>query len=337
MIAEPEAGRLLRYATLAASSHNTQPWRFELADDCIRVFADASRQLLVADPDRRELFLSVGCAVENLIVAAEQLGYVATVSYEESEGGSEPLIPVATVHLDPTPCRPSPEVAAMFRGIEARHTPRGPFVALPVPHALVQAASIAADALGARLVFVGDAARKQAAADVAAEAERVQFARDDFRRELAELVGAGAFGTPRAYACDRQGCRQPRRSGATLRGAGARPRRRSAAAGIPARGAGARVAGARRARVRARRVARRRRGLRGAAGQRTRPGPQPQRRAGRAGRRAGRNAGDVLPARRQSPRARAPLTEAERGRRRRSLSERERASLGLPAWWGLLM
>jgi nitroreductase len=200
MIPELEAGRLLRYATLAASSHNTQPWRFELADDCIRVFADAGRQLLVADPDRRELFLSAGCAVENLVVAAEQLGYVATVAYEDSEGGPGQLIPVATVHLDPTPCRPSPEAAAMFRGIEKRHTPRGPFVALPVPHALVQAAVIAADVLGARLLFVGDAERKQAAADVAAEAERAQFARDDFRRELAELVGAGAFGTPRAYA-----------------------------------------------------------------------------------------------------------------------------------------
>ena len=88
----------------------------------------------------------------------------------------------------------------MFRGIETRHTPRGPFVALPVPHALVQSGVVAADTLGARLVFVGDAQRKQAAADVAAEAERVQFARDAFRRELAELVGEGAFGTPRAYA-----------------------------------------------------------------------------------------------------------------------------------------
>ena len=126
MIAEPEAGRLLRYATLAASSHNTQPWRFELADDQIRVFADASRQLLVADPDRRELFLSVGCAIENLIVAAEQLGYVATIAYEESEGESSPPIPVATVHLDPhAPASPSPEVAAMFRGIEkAPHAAR---------------------------------------------------------------------------------------------------------------------------------------------------------------------------------------------------------------------
>ena len=200
MITQSEVGRLLRYATLAASSHNTQPWRFEADGDCIRVFADAGRQLLVADPDRRELFLSVGCAIENLVVAAEQLGHAATVSYEESDGGCESLIPVASVRLDPALCRPSREVAAMFRGIDRRHTPRGPFAALPVPHALVQAASIAADDLGTQLVFVGDAQRKQAAAAVAAEGERVQFAREDFRRELADLVGAGAFGTPRAYA-----------------------------------------------------------------------------------------------------------------------------------------
>ena len=88
MIAELEAGRLLRYATLAASSHNTQPWRFELDGDRIRVFADTSRQLRVADPDRRELFLSVGCAVENLVVAAEHYGYATTVTYDEPDNDS---------------------------------------------------------------------------------------------------------------------------------------------------------------------------------------------------------------------------------------------------------
>lgn len=200
MIAELETGRLLRYATLAASSHNTQPWRFELARDCIRVFADAGRQLRVADPDRRELFLSVGCAVENLVVAAEHYGYATTVTYDEPDNDSEDLVLAATVHLDPLSSRPSDALAALFPAIEARRTPRGPFAPLPVPHALVQSALTAADSLGARLLFVGDRERKQAAAELAAEGERVQFARPDFRRELGELVGAGAFGTPRAFA-----------------------------------------------------------------------------------------------------------------------------------------
>ena len=176
----------------------------------------------------------------------------------------------------------------MFRGIEKRHTPRGPFAALPVPHALVQAASLAADALGARLVFVGDAERKQAAADVAAEAERVQFAREDFRRELADLVGAGAFGTPRAYAWLAKaavshvdlGPRYAARAHEHVTGAPllgfllAEPGRASLVRAGRAFERVALLAAAER--------------LRGAAGQRTHPGPRPQRQAGRAGRRAGR-------------------------------------------------
>jgi nitroreductase len=86
MDAEHEVDRLVRYATLAASSHNTQPWRFEVGDGVIRVFADARRQLRVADPDRRELFLSAGCAVENLAVAAEHHGYATAVTYDEPDG-----------------------------------------------------------------------------------------------------------------------------------------------------------------------------------------------------------------------------------------------------------
>jgi hypothetical protein len=191
--------RLLRYATLAASSHNTQPWRFEVDGGLLRVFADARRQLHVADPDCRELFLSVGCAVENLVVAAAHFGYVTTVTYEEG-GGAAGLIPAATVRLDPTPAGATLDLAALFPAIEARHTPHGPFAPLPVPHALVRASLEAAASLDVELSFIGNAATKQAAARLAAEAERVQFARDDFRRELADIVGTGAFGTPRALA-----------------------------------------------------------------------------------------------------------------------------------------
>ena len=56
---------LLRYAILAPSSHNTQPWKFSISEDKIKVFADKNRWLKVADPDQRELYISTGCAIEN--------------------------------------------------------------------------------------------------------------------------------------------------------------------------------------------------------------------------------------------------------------------------------
>lgn len=62
--------RPLHAAILAASAHNTQPWLFEPHEDSITVYADLFRNLGAADPFRRELYVSIGCALYNLGVAA---------------------------------------------------------------------------------------------------------------------------------------------------------------------------------------------------------------------------------------------------------------------------
>ena len=65
---------LVRYAVLAPSSHNTQPWKFRISADRLDLFMDQERWLKVADDDQRELHISIGCALENLLVAAEHFG-----------------------------------------------------------------------------------------------------------------------------------------------------------------------------------------------------------------------------------------------------------------------
>lgn len=40
----------LRYAVLAPSGHNTQPWRFHVDGDSVEVHADRMRALSVVDP-----------------------------------------------------------------------------------------------------------------------------------------------------------------------------------------------------------------------------------------------------------------------------------------------
>lgn len=60
---------------LAANAHNTQPWRFDVGPDRIAVFADTSRHLGSFDPFRREMMLSLGCALENMVHAARAEGY----------------------------------------------------------------------------------------------------------------------------------------------------------------------------------------------------------------------------------------------------------------------
>ena len=53
----------LAVAVRAPSIHNTQPWRWRLDDDGLRLLADRSRQLAVADPDGHSLLVSCGAAL----------------------------------------------------------------------------------------------------------------------------------------------------------------------------------------------------------------------------------------------------------------------------------
>ena len=58
---------LIRHATLAASSHNTQPWSFRVRPDAITILPDFSRRCPAVDPDDSHLFKSLGCAAEKLV------------------------------------------------------------------------------------------------------------------------------------------------------------------------------------------------------------------------------------------------------------------------------
>jgi nitroreductase len=72
--------RIVYYATQAPSSHNTQPWKFLVEDDRILIFPDYTRALTIADADQHELFISLGCALENLMIAARQMNYAPSAT-----------------------------------------------------------------------------------------------------------------------------------------------------------------------------------------------------------------------------------------------------------------
>lgn len=82
-----QAAELVRLATLAASSHNTQPWRFRIADDAIHVLPDFARRLPIVDPDDAHLLRSLGCAAENLVHAAAAQGF-SSETVIAKDGGS---------------------------------------------------------------------------------------------------------------------------------------------------------------------------------------------------------------------------------------------------------
>lgn len=72
--------QIASYASKAPSGHNTQPWKFHITDNTITVIPNFEVALPVVDGNNRELFISLGCAVENVCIAANHFGYTTQIA-----------------------------------------------------------------------------------------------------------------------------------------------------------------------------------------------------------------------------------------------------------------
>ena len=184
---------LVRYAILAPSSHNTQPWLFAIDEDEIRITGDKSRWLRVADADQRELHVSLGCALENLLVAADHFGYGHRVAYLP-EDGEDDLIAVVTLERDDEPAKPRP--TDLFEAIPERRTNHNPFDGRPVAENDRDRLQACTGDEGVLLHLTDDAQIKRAVDELIVHADAMQFANPEWREELGYWMGQGVFGTP---------------------------------------------------------------------------------------------------------------------------------------------
>lgn len=107
---------LVRYATLAASSHNTQPWNFRQEASGLLIQPDFSRRCPAVDPDDHHLYASLGCAAENLLIAARAAGLQGHLSYDASTLS-------VRVDLEKAP----PSRSALFEAIPKRQCSRAEY------------------------------------------------------------------------------------------------------------------------------------------------------------------------------------------------------------------
>lgn len=112
---------LVGAAILAPSHWNSQPWRFEHDDGQLRLVLDPARTLPGCDPDLRFAQMSLGAALENLLVAARAWGQQPTVHYLPWGLASRPGAPLvaATVSWQPTDARRD---GALFAAIAERRS-----------------------------------------------------------------------------------------------------------------------------------------------------------------------------------------------------------------------
>ena len=171
---DPAILEFVRYATLAASGHNTQPWRFRVGDKRIEVLPDFSRRTPVVDPDDHHLFASLGCAAENLSLAAGARGRPGDLSFNEANDGSV----VFTFGAGPR------EDAALFDAIPKRQSTRADFDGRRVRAADLKALASASTVPGIDLVLITDRPQLDRVRDLVIAGNNAQLADAAFVREL---------------------------------------------------------------------------------------------------------------------------------------------------------
>jgi len=185
-------GFLVCYAVLAPSSHNTQPWKFRISADRLDLFMDQERWLKVADDDQRELHISIGCALENLLVAAEhfRLGH-------ETDYLPDPKNPMhaATVRFGEKRQQPTERAAHLFQMMVVRHTNHGEYDGRPIPAAVLDRLKDCCVEQGIAVLLTPDESIKQKVDELVVRADAVEFADPAFREELGHWIGQGVFGT----------------------------------------------------------------------------------------------------------------------------------------------
>ena len=183
---------LLRYAILAPSAKNSQPWAFAVQGNRIHLIADVRRSQPISDPGRRELYISLGCALENLLVAAEHFDFRHGVTYFPHEGDEEL---VATVMFAPGGVASHARAGATLSAIVRRHNDNGIFRATPVPEQLrlrLLACCVEPDL---RVYLTDDRHFRRWIDALTLEADRIEFADPAFRKELGYWIGQGVFGS----------------------------------------------------------------------------------------------------------------------------------------------
>ncbi|WP_077241472.1 Acg family FMN-binding oxidoreductase [Amycolatopsis azurea] len=182
-----QVNSVLRSATLAPSTHNTQPWLFRCTGTGIELHADPRRNLPVTDPDGRELVLSCGAALFTLRTAIHALGFHPATTLMPSRADPDLLAVVRPV----AERTPDPKVSRLARAITRRRTNRRPFLPGAVPRSTLATLRHATELEHAWMPSL-DAEQCRHLRDLTSHARRVQLADPGFVAELGRWTGLGA-------------------------------------------------------------------------------------------------------------------------------------------------
>ena len=175
---DPTLQDFVRMATLAANGHNTQPWKFRLDQGTITILPDLSRRTTVVDPDDHHLYVSLGCAAENLVISAHAHGRLTDVAIKDEP---EPQINIA---LRSGPAGDS----ALYEAIPLRQSTRSAYDGQQISPDDIDLLRAAAQQDGVSVLIFTEPAQREAISEFVIEGNSAQMDDPAFIAELRDWL-----------------------------------------------------------------------------------------------------------------------------------------------------
>ncbi len=173
---------LVRFATLAPSSHNTQCWKFRPQERSISIEPDLARRCPVVDPDDHHLFVSLGCAAENMAQAAGAYGLHADVQVYTGDSSR------IAIRLEPSKAKASP----LFQAIAERQCTRSDYDGTTLSMEELRLLAQAGTGDGVRLILLTDRPAMETVLEYVAAGNTAQMNDPAFVAELKQWIRFGA-------------------------------------------------------------------------------------------------------------------------------------------------
>lgn len=148
----------LKYAALAPTEGNWQPWYFRVTDTHLELMIKKAPALEAVDPDGRELMISCGAALLYLKLALKHFGCLGHVTMFPDLG--EPAL-VARVHYGFCRERKSPQEKHLFKAMTGSRAKGSPLGGIPVTETMLTVLSHAAAGERGWLDFVQSETSRQ--------------------------------------------------------------------------------------------------------------------------------------------------------------------------------
>jgi hypothetical protein len=184
---------IMEAAAAAPSFGNQQPWKWVQSGSTLVLFDDPAYSFLI-DAKKTGMWLSLGCALQNVVTMAESLEYEVQAEY--LPGGK--TRPVAVLHFTVSAAAAS-GAGSLAPMIARRHTHRGKGVAVSLQPAIMDELRTAVEEEGgAVLKLVTDEEKIRKVAEMNATLERIRLLHPALNQELFEkelIMGKNAADT----------------------------------------------------------------------------------------------------------------------------------------------